>query len=124
MHTSTLTVRCLSLCVSITGFKSVTFLFLYRAVIDACSAQPVFSFREFFELLPTGLNPVWPLAWRLPPAFVMDGHVNGAPSDFLYLGKLQKLEAYLRPAGGDPGLDHLQRYFFDSLCFLEWTWPF
>ena len=32
--------------------------------------------------------------------------------------------AYLRPAGGDPGLDHLQKYFFDSLCFLEWTWPF
>ena len=31
---------------------------------------------------------------------------------------------YLRPAGGDPGLDHLQKYFFDSLCFLEWTWPF
>ena len=30
----------------------------------------------------------------------------------------------LRPAGGDPGLDHLQKYFFDSLCFLEWTWPF
>ena len=36
-----------------------------------------------------------------------------------------KLEAsFLRPAGGDPGLDHLQKYFFDSLCFLEWTWPF
>ena len=30
----------------------------------------------------------------------------------------------LRPAGGDPGLDHFQKYFFDSLCFLEWTWPF
>ena len=30
----------------------------------------------------------------------------------------------LRPAGGDPGLDHLQKYFFDSLCFFEWTWPF
>ena len=30
----------------------------------------------------------------------------------------------LRPAGGDPRLDHLQKYFFDSLCFLEWTWPF
>ena len=30
----------------------------------------------------------------------------------------------LRPAGGDPGLDHLQKYFFDGLCFLEWTWPF
>ena len=33
-------------------------------------------------------------------------------------------ELLLRPAGGDPGLDHLQKYFFDSLCFLEWTWPF
>ena len=21
----------------------------------------------------------------------------------------------------DPGLDHLQKYFFDSFCFLEWT---
>ena len=31
---------------------------------------------------------------------------------------------FLRPAGADPGLDHLQKYFFDSLCFLEWTWPF
>ena len=30
----------------------------------------------------------------------------------------------LRTAGRDPGLDHLQKYFFDSLCFLEWTWPF
>ena len=30
----------------------------------------------------------------------------------------------LRPTGGDPGLDHLQKYIFDSLCFLEWTWPF
>ena len=30
----------------------------------------------------------------------------------------------LRPAGGDPGLDHLQKYFFDGLFFLEWTWPF
>ena len=29
----------------------------------------------------------------------------------------------LRPTGGDPGLDHLQKYFFDSLCFLQWTWP-
>ena len=30
----------------------------------------------------------------------------------------------LLSAGGDPGLDHLQKYFFDSLCFFEWTWPF
>ena len=34
------------------------------------------------------------------------------------------IEDKLRPAGGDPGLDHFQKYFFDSLCFLEWTWPF
>ena len=30
----------------------------------------------------------------------------------------------LRPAGGNPGLDHLQKYFFARFCFLDWTWPF
>ena len=30
----------------------------------------------------------------------------------------------LRPAGGDPGIDRQQKYFFDGLCFFEWTWPF
>ena len=34
--------------------------------------------------------------------------------------KLMRVKA----RGGDPGLDHLQKYFFDSLCFLEWTCPF
>ena len=34
------------------------------------------------------------------------------------------MSIFLRPAGGDPGLDHLQKYFLDSLCFLESTWPF
>ena len=31
---------------------------------------------------------------------------------------------YLRPAGGDPEIDRQQKYFFDCLCFFEWTWPF
>ena len=55
---------------------------------------------------------------------------------FLYkvvhkIGRLRKFNRsreiefnVLRPAGGDPGLDHLQKKFFDSLYFLEWTWPF
>ena len=30
----------------------------------------------------------------------------------------------LRPAGGDPWVDRPQKYFFDGLCFFEWTWPF
>ena len=38
--------------------------------------------------------------------------------------KLKSRGPALRPAGGDPGLDHLQKYFFASFCFLEWTWPF
>ena len=31
---------------------------------------------------------------------------------------------FLRSAGGDPGIDRQQKYFFDGLCFFEWTWPF
>ena len=27
---------------------------------------------------------------------------------------------FLRPAGGDPGVDRPQTYFLDSLCFFEW----
>ena len=30
----------------------------------------------------------------------------------------------LRPAGGDPWVDRPQKYFFEGLCFFEWTWPF
>ena len=30
----------------------------------------------------------------------------------------------LRPAGGDPGRDHLQNIFLTVFVFLEWTWPF
>ena len=31
---------------------------------------------------------------------------------------------WLRPAGGDHGVDRPQNMFFDGLCFFEWTWPF
>ena len=49
--------------------------------------------------------------------------VNAVDTAELYVQNVFHLHG-LRPAGGDPGLDHLQKYFFDSLCFLEWTWPF
>ena len=46
---------------------------------------------------------------------VMDDIQSSRLLDFMTSNKL-------RPPGGDPGLDHLQKYFFDSLCFLESVW--
>ena len=61
---------------------------------------------------------LWPVQ-SIPVAIFLNHDAQSAAQTTRF-----RLRSELRPAGGDPVLDHLQKYFFDSLCFLEWTWPF
>ena len=76
-------------------------------LLEICLTSTYFVFQEKY--------------YRLSDGVAMGSPVSSVVAN-LFMERLEK--DALRPAGGDPGLDHLQKYFFDSLCFLEWTWPF